>query len=115
MEFALEPYPMFSTIEKMPRCRWCNREPEFTPTVATRNVCEHCGAMADPVVNLSAPGDGFPRLQFYLNPDGSLFCEVTKKDNSTARYTLDLAKLKQSGAYFEAPMPLNGRQIDKGL
>ena len=114
MEFAGRTYRMFSSVEKMPRCRWCNREPEFAPTVETRTVCEHCGAMADPVVNLSAPG-GFPKLQFYLNPDGSLFFEVSKKDNSTARYTLDLAKLKQHGAYFEAPIPLNGKAVDRGL
>lgn len=103
-------------ITKMPRCRWCGREPEFEATVVTARVCEHCGAMQDAVISLSGPG-GKPVLKFFVNPDDSLFFEVEKAEpDETVRYTLSPAALAKAGVPTQrSPKPLNGRSVDKGF
>jgi hypothetical protein len=106
---------MHTAITKTPRCRWCDKEPEFTPTVETLNVCEHCGAMQDALVRLSAPG-GKPAFAFFVNPDDSLFLEVQKADSETVQYSLSVAQLQKAGVpVLKSPSPLNGRKVDRGL
>lgn len=105
---------MHTLISKFPVCRWCGREPEFSPTVATERVCEHCGAMQDPVIKLTGPG-GKPTLSFFINPDDGLFFEV-EKPTETVRYTLSVSQLQKAGIpVLKAPFALNGKFVDKGL
>lgn len=104
---------MHTSITKMPRCRWCDKEPEFTPTRAEENVCEHCSAMQQPVLNLKSPAAQLI-LSLFVNPDDSVFFEVTKKEGST-RYILSPERLKQAGAFVKTPVPLNGKKLDSGL
>lgn len=108
---------MHTNISKTPRCRWCDREPEFSPTVATTRVCEHCGAMQDPIISLSGPAGGKPRISFFINPDDGLFVEFEKSvGDETVRYTLSPALLQKAGVpVFKAPFPLNGKAVDRGL
>lgn len=105
---------LHTAITKMPRCRWCDKEPEFSPTAADLSVCHHCGAMQSPLLNLRSPAARLG-IQLYVNPDDGLFLEVLKQDGSTARYTLSPERLKTLGALFNAPVPLNGKKVDRGL
>ena len=105
---------MHTSITKTPRCRWCDREPEFTPTKETLAVCEYCNAMQEPIIKLTAPG-GKPAFGFYVNPDDSIFVEVQKSDSETVQYTLSVAALQKVGIpVLKSPFPLNGRVVDRG-
>jgi hypothetical protein len=91
-------------VEKMPHCRWCGKEPEFGDPSIPIKVCPYCEALQDPMLNLRHPAG--MALAFYMNPDGSLFIEYTKKDGSAARYTFSEDMLKKSGvltAFRESP------------
>lgn len=108
---------MHTAVEKFPRCRWCGKEPEFSPTTQTTRVCEHCGAMQDPVLRFTGPG-GVPVISFFVNPDDGLFVEFekAKPKGETVRYTLSPALLQKAGVpVLKTPLPLNGRFVDRGL
>ena len=105
---------MHTAITQMPRCRWCDKEPEFTPTIADTSVCQHCGAMQSPALKLSAPA-GRKTLMVYLNPDDGLFLEVEKLDGSVARFTFSPERLKKAGVLHQSPVPLNGKKLDTPL
>jgi hypothetical protein len=97
-------------IERLPRCRWCGREPEFQhEAVAHDKMCMHCEALQDPILRFGNPVTGV-MVQFFVNPDSGLFVEFTKKNGATDRYTLDPGVLRKIGVLQSFPEPLNGRK-----
>lgn len=97
-------------IERLPRCRWCGKEPEFqTQVVAHEKMCTSCEALQDPVLRLGNPMTGV-QVQFYVNPDSGLFVEFTKKNGATDRYVLDPGTLRNIGVLQSFPEPLNGKK-----
>lgn len=104
---------MHTAIVKPPRCRWCDKEPEFAPTAIDERLCPHCDAMQDPVIKLRGPA-GRTTLSFWVNPDDSLFFEVGRKDGTT-RYTFSPAQLAKAGAFLKTPLTLNGKKVDPGF
>lgn len=82
-------------VSKMPRCRWCRKEPEFGDSSVPLTICGYCEAIQDPILNLRHPLG--MALRFYMNPDGSLYVEYTKKDGTTLRYDMSEEMLKRSG------------------
>ena len=108
---------MHTAITRPPRCRWCDKEPEFTPTLVDERLCPHCDAMQDPVIKLRGPA-GRTTLSFYVNPDDSIFFEVRRngfKQEETVRYTFSPAQLAKAGAFLKTPLELNGKKVDQPL
>lgn len=104
---------MHTAVTKPPTCRWCDKQPEFTPTMVDERICPHCQAMQDPVIKLRGPA-GLTTLSFWVNPDDSIFFEVQKRDGTT-RYEFSPAQLAKAGALLKTPLTLNGKKIDKPL
>ena len=104
---------MHTAITRPPRCRWCDKEPEFTPTLVDERFCPHCEAMQDPVIKLRGPA-GKATLSFWVNPDDSIFFEVLRSTGTT-RYEFSPAVLAKAGALLKTPLTLNGRKVDKPL
>lgn len=77
-------------------------------------LCPHCEAIQDPVLKLRGPG-GRVAIAFYVNPDDSVFLEVTKLRGETARYEFTPAQLAKAGSFLKTPLTLNGKRIDKPL
>jgi len=97
-------------IEKLPRCRWCGREPEFQDQAPAHDkMCMHCDALQDPILKFGNPMTGV-MAAFYVNPDSGLFVEFTKKNGETDRYTLDADKLRKLGVLQRVPEGMNGRK-----
>jgi hypothetical protein len=97
-------------IERLPRCRWCGREPEFQhEATAHDKMCMHCDALQDPILKFGNPMTGV-MVAFYVNPDAGLFIEFTGKTGTTDRYTLDADKLRKLGVLQTIPDSMNGRK-----
>lgn len=97
-------------IGRLPRCRWCGREPEFEgESEAHTKCCTYCEALQDPVLALRNGHTGV-MVQFYVNPDAGLFVEFTKKTGATDRYVLSPEKLRAIGVLQSFGEPLNGRK-----
>ncbi len=97
-------------VERLPRCRWCGKEPEFAfQADAHDKMCMFCEALQDPILRFGNPITGM-FVQFYVNPDAGLFVEFTLKGGETNRYTLDPATLRRVGVLQSFPKPLNGRK-----
>ena len=97
-------------IDRLPRCRWCGKEPEFADQASAHDkLCTFCGALQDPILRLGNVAAG-ATIQFYVNPDAGLFVEFTKKGGETDRYILDPGTLRKVGVLQTFHQPLNGRK-----
>jgi hypothetical protein len=70
--------------------------------------------MQDPVLKLRGP-QGLTALSFFVNPDDSIFFEVSKPREGTTRYEFSPAQLAKAGAFLKTPLMLNGKKVDKPL